>query len=283
MRCTCINLKLLVCFIVDRGGKIITMTKISDIFSFIDSFAPFDTAMDFDNVGILVGDNNAEISRCLVALDITKDVITEAKKLGAVLIISHHPVIFEPIKALSITSVPYMLAQSGISAICAHTNLDMASFGVNSCLANALNLKNLEALSYYDSKRGPLPMGFLGSLGRDFTCEEFAEFVKNSLECTGVRFTDFWKRIRKVAVCSGAGGDLINMAINKNADAFVTGEIKHHEVLLAVQNEVCLVEVGHFKSEDVVILPLIKKLAERFKDVEFIKSKICKDAIKYMV
>lgn len=258
------------------------MTKVSDIFSFIDSFAPFDSAMNFDNVGVLVGDYRAEVKRCLVALDVTKPVINEAKSLGATLIISHHPVIFNAIKTLCIDSIPYILAQNKVSVICAHTNLDMASFGVNTCLARTLSLKNLQPLSHYESARGALPMGLIGDLEKDFSCGEFAEFVKGSLNCAGVRYTDLNKKIRKVAVCSGAGGDLIDSAISQNVDAFVTGEIKHHEILSAVQNEVCVVDAGHFRSEDVVITPLVEKLSEKFENVEFFKSQTCTDNIKYI-
>lgn len=256
------------------------MTKVSDIFGFIDSFAPFESAMDFDNVGILVGDKSAEVKRCLVTLDVTNSVINEAKLLNATLIISHHPVIFNAIKTLSIDSIPYALAQNEISVICAHTNLDMAPFGVNTCLANAMELKDLKALSYYDSKRGVLPMGLVGELEKDFSCKEFAEFVKFRLSCSGIRYTSLNKKIKKVAVCSGAGGSLIDAAIRQNVDAFVTGEIKHHEILSAVENEVCVVDAGHFKSEDVVIVPLVEKLSEKFRNVEFFKAKTCTDTIK---
>ena len=88
--------------------------------------------------------------------------------------------------------------------------------------------------------------------------------------------------IKKVAVCSGAGGDLISAAIKQRVDAFVTGEIKHHEILEGLKNKICIVDAGHFKTEDVVILPLIQKLSKEFKDVEFKKSKSFTDGIKYM-
>lgn len=259
------------------------MTKVSEIFEFIDSFAPFETAMTFDNVGILVGNIHAKVERCVVALDVTQNVIDEAKILNASLIISHHPVIFSPIKTLSINSVPYILAKNDLTVICAHTNLDMASFGVNSCLAEALCLQNLTPLSWCESKKGPLPMGLVGVLNSDFSCEEFAKFVKMRLNCYGVRYTDSGGKIRKIAVCSGAGGDLINEAISQNVDAFVTGEIKHHEILVAVQNEICVVDTGHFNSENVIVLPLVEKLADKFPEVEFFCSKTCVDAVKYMV
>ena len=117
------------------------MTKIVDIYNYIDSFAPFDIAMDFDNVGILVGDKNAEPTRAIVTLDVTDEVIDEAKEKSAQLIVSHHPVIFNPLKRLSADSVVYKLAQSGISVISAHTNLDLSSDGTNTAVFNALNFK----------------------------------------------------------------------------------------------------------------------------------------------
>ena len=125
------------------------MVKVQDIYNFIDEIAPFDTAMDFDNVGMLVGNMNQEVAKVLLALDITPDVVNEAKTIGAHLILSHHPVIFNPIKSLDTSNAVYMLSGNNISAICAHTNLDMAPFGVNTCLAGTLKLYNLEPLSIY--------------------------------------------------------------------------------------------------------------------------------------
>ena len=93
------------------------MVKVADIFAFIDGLVPFDTAMDFDNVGLLVGDMNAVVQKCVVALDVTAAVVDEAESLGANLIISHHPVIFTPLKSLQANSIPYELARCGISAI----------------------------------------------------------------------------------------------------------------------------------------------------------------------
>lgn len=259
------------------------MTRVLDIFEFINSFAPFDSAMDFDNVGILVGNERTPVTRCLLALDVTLDVIDEAKNLGASLIVSHHPAIFEAIKSLRHDSIPHALARNDISVICAHTNLDMAPFGVNSCLAKALFLHNLTALDNYESKIGPRPEGLVGTLDNACTCHEFASLVKDRLGCSGLRYLPVDRSIRRVAICSGAGGSLISAAISQGVDAFVTGEIKHHEILMALQHGICIVDAGHFKTEDVVILPLAKKLSENFANVEFIKSKVCVDPMKYLV
>ena len=120
------------------------MTTINEILDFFEGFAPTDSAMDFDNVGLLVGDKNTKVTKALVSLDITGEVVSEAEKLGCELIVSHHPVIFNPIKRLDTTSAPYLLAKYGVSALCMHTNLDLSeSFGVNLCLANAIGVKNL--------------------------------------------------------------------------------------------------------------------------------------------
>ena len=119
------------------------MNSISNIYDYIDSFAPFQSAMSFDNAGLLVGDSKAEVKTAVLSLDITPAVVREAVKLGAQLIVSHHPVIFDPLKSISTDSAPYLLAQHGIAAICAHTNLDMAVGGVNSCLAECLELQNV--------------------------------------------------------------------------------------------------------------------------------------------
>ena len=116
------------------------MPTIREIYQYMNEIAPFDTAMDFDNAGFLVGDEGAEVTAALVALDITAQSVAQAQKLGAQLIVSHHPVIFNPMKRLMSASVPYLLAKAGVGAICAHTNLDMAKGGVNDCLADTLGL-----------------------------------------------------------------------------------------------------------------------------------------------
>ncbi len=259
------------------------MTTVQSIYNFFNKIAPFDTAMDFDNVGILVGDKDKAIKRVIVALDITDLVVREAYALKADLIISHHPVIFNPLTRLDSNSIPYKLANLGISAICVHTNLDMAKEGVNYWLANALELNVVGALSYYECKEMKLPLGLVGFLSNPYTPEGFARYVKERLDCSGVRFIKTCNEISKVGICSGAGGDLIDKAKKLNVDAFVTGEIKHHEILFASENNICVVDAGHFKTEDVVILPLVKMLSKEFSDIEFIKSRECDDGIKYLV
>lgn len=252
------------------------MTTINEILTFFEGFAPTDSAMDFDNVGLLVGDKKSKVTKALVSLDITGEVVSEAQKLGCELIISHHPVIFNPLKRLDSNSAPYLLAKYGISALCMHTNLDLSeNFGVNICLANAIGVKNT-----VKSDKGECL--FVGELEKETEMKSFAENVKSALDCNGLRYTDVKKSIKKVAVSSGAGGSEIFAAAQIGADVFVTGEIKHHEINAA--NELCIniVDAGHFKSEDIVILPLINKLSDNFSDVIFTKSKAYSDKVKFI-
>ncbi|MCD8026408.1 MAG: Nif3-like dinuclear metal center hexameric protein [Clostridiales bacterium] len=252
------------------------MTTINDIITYFETFAPLSLAMDFDNPGLLVGSKSSAVTRVLAALDITKEVVLEAEKAGCELIISHHPVIFNPIKALSSSSVPYLLAAKGISALCMHTNLDLSTqFGVNLCLAEAIGVKNPTL-----SEQGECL--FIGTLTESAYINAFARNVKTSLECKGLRYTDVKSTVKTVAVSSGVGGSNVIHAAELGADVLVTGEIRHHEILAGNAAGIDIIDAGHFKSEDIVILPLIKKLSDKFPEIKFTKSTACDDMIKYL-
>ena len=256
------------------------MVTVRDIYDFLDEMAPFDLVAEVDNSGLLVGGFENEVHKVLLSLDITNEVVREAHELGAELIISHHPVIYNPIKFLDTKSVPYNLAKFGVNAICAHINLDVCPGGVSHCLAQRLNLKNLKNLTYF--LKGDKPLGFIGDLENEMQAKDFTLYVKNQLDCEGARYTYVEKTIKKVAVCSGAGGECVHDAVKKGADAFVTGEIKHHEILVANSENLMIVAAGHYKSEDVVMGPLKDALSNHFKDVEFYRTKVFTDKINYL-
>ncbi len=254
------------------------MKTVKQIYDFLDLIAPFASAMEFDNCGILVGDPNCRVDKVLLSLDITPEVCEEAKKLDVNLIISHHPVIFKPLKSIEFNKAVHKLIKYNLSAICAHTNLDVAKNGVNFYLAETLELTSLTPLSYFET----YPLGFIGNLKSEMTSEEFALFVKNKLYCEGVRYTQNSRKINKVAVCSGSGGNLINKVVENHADAFVTGEIKHSQLLEANQFDITVVDAGHFKTENLILSPLSKTLKEKFFDVKFYISNVFTDKVKYL-
>lgn len=254
------------------------MNTVSEIYDYINEAAPFDTALSFDNVGLLVGNADMHVRKVLLALDITKSVCNEAIKLGANLIISHHPIIFKPLKNIKFNSVVATLIKNDISAICAHTNLDIAEKGVNFRLAEKLGLSDLSSLTFEENN----PMGLVGYLENEMSAKEFALMVKEKLNCQGVRYTKVNDKIKKVAVCSGSGGSFIESAYEKSADAFITGEIKHSDILKANEFGISVVDAGHYKTENVIIEPLKNMLGDKFPQIEFFKSQTFTDEINYL-
>ena len=241
------------------------MTTIRMIEEYAKTIAPYELACDWDNIGLLVGGADGAVSRALLALDITPAVVNEAKELDAQLIISHHPVIFEPLRALEPDTAPYLLAKYDIAALCLHTNLDRAEQGVNTALADALELKNIRFF--------PDDYLLTGEPCQPMAAKDFAVFVKERLDAPSVRFTD--GTVTRVAVSSGGGGGGVELSGQYGFDAFVTGELKHHQYLYALEHGIAAFDAGHFCTENVIIRPLRSVLADRFPDVEFVVSKRC--------
>ncbi|MDD3192438.1 MAG: Nif3-like dinuclear metal center hexameric protein [Oscillospiraceae bacterium] len=247
---------------------------VSDVFSWIDQLAPFSYAMDFDNSGLLVGNPSQPVEKILVVLDCTPAVVHQAVEAGAGLIVTHHPVIFDPLKQITAGSVVYQLVSAGIAVICAHTNLDLARGGVNDALARRLGLKCLEGLtpvSCTDREGRPVTeyLGRVSFIPEPMAPGDFARFVKKQLG-GNVRYTCGNRPVHRVAVCGGAGADCLADALSTGADALVTSEVKHHIFLLAAQHGLTLVDAGHFHTENVVIEPLCQQIRDYFPQAEVI-------------
>lgn len=241
---------------------------VKDIFEYINNIAPFEKQCEWDNSGLIVGDKNSVVNKIGVVLDITCDAVRYAAENGIDLIISHHPVIFRGIKTVTADNPAYMLIKNGISAICAHTSLDIAKGGVNDALADALGFENAVPLS----EAGETEMIRICEIA-ETTADELAKLVTNKLS-TAVAITDSDRIIRKVALCGGAGGDFLHDVSAAECDAYITGEAKHHEFLEADAIGLTLVAAGHFETENPVVAVLAKKLKENFDcEVEIIPQK----------
>lgn len=236
--------------------------KVNDILEFLDAFFPMSSACDFDNVGLLIGNKDAKVNNVLIALDCTQDTVKEAIKTNCQLIITHHPVIFSPLKQILSGSIVHNLILNNISVISMHTNLDVSFGGVNSCLCKEIELENVD---FYTACDGYILQK--GSIS-PVSAEDFALHLKNKLK-TVVKYVDGGKPIKNVLVCSGSGGDFIADAINSGFDALVTSDIKHHHFLEAFDSGVSLFDCGHFNTEDVVIEPLKAVLIKNFSSVNF--------------
>ncbi len=244
------------------------MSTVTHIYDAIDRLAPFWLTMDFDNTGVLVGDRNREVSCALLALDCTPAVVEQAKQLGAQLIVTHHPVIFHPLKRVNEDAVVYQLIRSDIAVISAHTNLDIAQGGVNDALASAIGLRDCRGLELLNEQTGAW-LGRIGTLPEPLSPEAFAAHIKACLNAASVKFSAAPRAIHTVALCSGSGADCLDAAISAGADALLTSEVKQHEYLAAAAAGISIFDAGHFDTEDIVIEPLRDYLAKEIPDVHF--------------
>lgn len=230
---------------------------VQKVFDLLNTLAPFDTQMGFDNAGMLIGSKTKEVHKIGVVLDVTFDAVMYAQEQGIDLIISHHPVIFSGLKSVEEESVVYSLIQKNIAVISAHTNLDAAENGVNQVLAQTLGLQGITPLGLPGESTPP--MGRVGVLSTPLSCEEFACLVKEKL-ATRVKFVNTKNTITKVAVCGGAGEDFILPALKVGAQALVTADVKHHNLLLAQSLGLMVMDAGHFETEQVVVPALAEQL-----------------------
>ena len=245
------------------------------------AFAPKESAMAWDNVGLLLGNPERAVSRVLVALDITESVADEAIAWGADLIVAHHPVMnckWLPVQTVrSDTPQGHLLTKllcARIPAICMHTNLDVAKGGVNDVLAEALKLVD----------PGPLTddgLGRVGHLATPASLPEFIRQVSHTLHCGGVRYADAGKIVSRVAVGGGACGDCADQAIAAGCDTFLTADLSYHQFLDAVSKGINLIDAGHFPTEDLVCAAVIDYLKAQFPELTVVKSSSHREVIQY--
>lgn len=241
--------------------------------------------MDFDNSGHLVGRGEQEVTAVLVALDVTLPVVEEAEKLGANLIVSHHPVIFDPVRALT-DAVPtgallLAMAERRMAAICAHTNLDAVEGGVNDCLARALGLQDVGQLCQdgVDGQGRPYGIGRVGT-AHAAGCRpgEYAAFVKERLNAAGVRYVDAGRPVSRVAVGGGSCGSMLGDAVAAGCDTFVTADVKYNVFLDAKALGINLMDAGHFATENVICPALVDFLTREFPGLTICQSKVHREA-----
>lgn len=251
------------------------MSTVNEILAFLDTVAPAASKMDWDNVGLLCGSRKREVSKILVALDPFEDAAEEAVEIGADLIVTHHPLIFQPVKNVtddtSIGRVILTLAKHDISAINAHTNLDVAEGGVNDVLAQVLGLQNVEVVP-----GGLLRIGDVNAQ----PVESFLAHVKNTLGCPGLRYVGSGE-VHRVAVGGGACGSELMDAVDAGCDTFVTSDIKYNTFWDAHDLGINLIDAGHFYTENPVCKILADKLSAAFPQISVEISKKHHDCMKF--
>lgn len=235
--------------------------SVADIVKIMEEIAPPVLAEGWDNVGLMLGRRGKAVKKLLLALDITAEVVQQAIAQKADMIITHHPLIFREMKKVTDSDwqqeLMLTLAEKGIAVYSAHTNLDCVSNGVNDVLAKKLRLESVDVL---DNDSG------LGRIGTVTACsvQEFAALVKQSLRADYVVVGDARKSVHRVAICGGAGSDLITLARLRGADTLVTGDIKYHDAQQAVFGGLNIIDAGHQPTELPVMDNLADRLSQRF-------------------
>lgn len=331
--------------------------RVSHISEFFNQWAPQSIKLSYDNVGLLVGNPEQEVTNVLTCLDVTEEVVDEAVARKCDLIVSHHPLIFKGIKHIRPNSLEgailYKLIQNNISVIAAHTNLDAAYGGVSYVTAKRIGLqhihflddsystarfltmtlpvnaaqfirdhmrkmgiKHIEIFDYthidgdskvvkleaeldswqvsevkkivfdtlpekntrfqvfsLDESSDSIGMGIIGEFEQAMNGKEFLNQISETLSVKAIRYAGYSEKVKKVAVCGGAGVSLTSLARAKGADAFVTADIKYHDYFIE-RGPFMLVDVGHYESEVPVVDVMRDELKRRFKDLEVLSTRI---------
>jgi len=230
---------------------------VRELIDFFESIAPSSFQESYDNVGLITGSPNTEISGIITCLDATEAVIDEAISLNCNVVVAHHPIVFRGIKKLNGTNyverVIIKAIKNDIAIFAIHTNLDNVYYhGVNTIIANRLNLNELEILDpkqnlFYNNQK--VGSGMIGNLPYPMEETSFLQYLKEKMDLKVVKHTALLgKPIEKVALCGGSGSFLLQKAIEQNADIFVTSDFKYHEFFDA-ENNIIIADIGHYESE----------------------------------
>lgn len=263
--------------------------KIQDIAAALEALAPPAFAESYDNVGLLVGHPETEVTGALINLDVTESLIDEAVKRGINLIVTHHPIWFTGRKRLNgedyVSRIIIKAIKSDVALYAIHTNLDNVQEGVNRMIGERMGATQMEILR---PKRGveaadgsPIGSGMLGILPEPLSRGAFLARIKEAFHCGGIRYADApVETIRKVAWCGGAGSFLTGAAIAAGADAFVTGDITYHKYF-DNESKILLLDIGHHESEQFTSLLIYNYLSETFPKFAVHLSEINTNPVKY--
>lgn len=252
------------------------MATVADILQFIETLAPRELKMDWDNVGLLCGGKDRPVTKLLVALDPFEHVCREACHWGAELLVTHHPLIFVAPKSItdetSVGRSIQILCAHGISAINAHTNLDCAQGGVNDVLAKTLELTDVSVIGSENLLRA-------GHFDADLPA--FLAHVKEKLGCRGLRYVEGGKRVHKVAVGGGSCAGAMLDALAAGCDTLVTADVKYNQFWDAKELGLNLIDAGHFQTENPVVAVLAEKIAAAFPEIDVKISETHDDCMKF--
>ena len=235
------------------------------LLSILDTIAPFAMAEPWDNVGLMVGDPDQQVSGILIGLDPTEALIHEALALNLNTILTHHPLIFHPLKTIPTNTPMGRLLKTALSndlsLIACHTNLDLVAAGVSNALAEKLGLRDTEPLA---AAPGQNPgFGKIGTLPAPLASEQFLRLLLTTLAAPGLQLAGVLpETIHRVALCGGSGADLAETAWAMGAQVYITGEVKHSVARWAEDAGFCVIDAGHYPTENLIV-PVLAEILKK--------------------
>lgn len=236
--------------------------RVRDIAAVIEEFAPLSLQESWDNSGLCIGSPDQEVKGVLVGFDCTPELVDEAVRVGADMIVTHHPLIFNGLKKISpddiVGRTVFRAIASGIAVYAAHTNADKTVGGVSCAMASRLGLEDVEVLDPDGDGTG---LGVVGNLPVALGAKDFVDSVKKAFGLSSLRCSHLPEgKISRVALCGGSGSSLVGKARSRGAQAYVSGDITYHHFF--TPGDFLVVDIGHFEGEvDIVniLFSLIKK------------------------
>ncbi len=240
------------------------MVKQTEIIDFLNTVAPPQLAESYDNVGLLLGERQKNVQKVLVTLDVDEMVAKEAKALGADMILSHHPLIFAPLKRITGedgTSKTIMeLLKHDISLVSMHTNFDSVKSGLGDAFLDAFADTTHRVALDGDEENG---IGRIADMREPIVFSALLANIQKAFGTSTLRYIgDEKKMISKIAAVNGGGAEYIYAAKEQNADCFVSGDIKYHQARFAYENNIALVEVPHYNAE-IIFCSMMKNLLKK--------------------
>ncbi len=260
--------------------------KIRDIIQHLESFAPPQYQEDYDNSGLILGDYNAECTGVLVSLDCTEELIPEAFEKNCNLIVSHHPLIFHPLRNIKSDDVigKALIAaiKNDITIYAIHTNLDNVTGGVNARIADKIGLINRRIL-VPKTEDGGVGSGLIGDLKNQVSGKHLLELLKASFKIPVIRHSPLTGQpVSRLALCGGAGSFLISNALQQAADWFVSSDIRYHE-FFGGEGKMVIADIGHYESEQFTMDLILDIILEKFPNFAVLKSGKVTNPVNYYI
>ncbi len=259
--------------------------KVRDITAAIEEFAPLGLQESYDNSGLIVGRPDDEVHCALLAVDVTEEVIAEAVSEGCDMIITHHPIVFHALKRFNSASQTERCVEEairrGIVLYAAHTNLDSTPNGMSWRVGQILGLENMRVMQATTAEGAGF--GIVGELAEAMPSEEFMREVMERFAVKALRHGDIVReQVRRIAVCTGSGGSLIDEARASGADLYLTADLRYND-FMRHENAIILADMGHFESEYCAIQILFDILSKKIPIFAVRKSVCSRNPVNYMV